>query len=367
MDTPDQPLIVARQPLYSPALLGGEDASHDVRAPGGYEWWYFDADDVSTGRQIVAIFLHGFAFHPGYLRAYRRYTHRPKHNRPPVPDDFVCCYFAVYENGAVASQFMSQWPAGEYSASRERPDVRIGVNRMTRDDDGSIVIHLQGAPWTLGARGPVTHRDRVLGATLTFRPLINAPAMERTFLSERLTGAHHQWVIANPMCDVTGQIITGAASEPVVQTFSGRGYHDHNYGDAPIGPGLKRWMWGRVLLRDRVLTFHHVVPRDSGLPMETHLVQGSVDRLTELDPGDVRLDWAGQTSMLLRYPRHVRLGGHLSLDNPRVIDMSPFYLRMKYDADAEGEKSTAFCEVAYPHRLRWPVLGRMIELSIDKR
>ena len=51
-----------------------------------------------------------------------------------------------------------------------------------------------------------------------------------------------------------------------------------------------------------------------------------------------------------------------------MIDSSPFYLRIMYDASLRGTQcGRAFCEVAYPHRLRWPVLGRMIEMSIDKR
>ena len=56
----------------------------------------------------------------------------------------------------------------------------------------------------------------------------------------------------------------------------------------------------------------------------------------------------------------------LSLGNPRLIDSSPFYLRLIYDATTRGKAGTAFCEVAYPHRLRWPILGRMIEMSIAK-
>jgi len=65
------------------------DASHDVRAPGGYEWWYFDAEDTANDRQIVAIFLNGFIFHPGYLRAYRRYMNRPTRFAPPLPQDYA--------------------------------------------------------------------------------------------------------------------------------------------------------------------------------------------------------------------------------------------------------------------------------------
>jgi hypothetical protein len=49
-----------------------------------------------------------------------------------------------------------------------------------------------------------------------------------------------------------------------------------------------------------------------------------------------------------------------------VIDPTPFYLRLAYDARAGRETCTALCEIAYPHRLRWPLLGRLIEMSFDR-
>ncbi len=58
--------------------------------------------------------------------------------------------------------------------------------------------------------------------------------------------------------------------------------------------------------------------------------------------------------------------GPLSLRDPQVVDASPFYLRVAYAATVRGVPARAFCEVAYPHRLRWPVLGRMIEMSIAR-
>src|SRR5438046_9734967 len=62
-------------PLLSPTSV--PDAWHNVTAPGGYDWWYFDAEDVANDRQIVAILLDGFGVHPGYLRAYARYRRWP--------------------------------------------------------------------------------------------------------------------------------------------------------------------------------------------------------------------------------------------------------------------------------------------------
>jgi hypothetical protein len=80
----------------------------------------------------------------------------------------------------------------------------------------------------------------------------------------------------------------------------------------------------------------------------------------------VDCDWSRQTALRLAYPEQLRMDDTLALRNPRLIDSSPFYLRLMYDAVARGKSGTAFCEVAYPHRLRWPVLGRMIEMSIGK-
>jgi hypothetical protein len=81
----------------------------------------------------------------------------------------------------------------------------------------------------------------------------------------------------------------------------------------------------------------------------------------------VAADWDARTGWMLRYPRRVQFDDLLKLSNPRVIDSTPFYLRLIYDASHRGRAGNAFCEIAYPHRLRLPVLGRMIEQSIDQR
>ena len=87
--------------------------------------------------------------------------------------------------------------------------------------------------------------------------------------------------------------------------------------------------------------------------------------MRELTDESFTADWYRRTRTLLRYPDAVDVGP-MKLRHPRVVDASPFYLRIAYDAAVRGKTGTAFCEVAYPHRLRWPVLGRMIEMSISK-
>ena len=86
--------------------------------------------------------------------------------------------------------------------------------------------------------------------------------------------------------------------------------------------------------------------------------------VTDLTPSEVSAPFDRRTPLGLAYPSRLAWAPPMTLSDPRVIDSSPFYLRLQYKAVCEGHQGTAFCEVAYPHRLRWPLLGRMIEMSI---
>jgi carotenoid 1,2-hydratase len=213
-------------------------------------------------------------------------------------------------------------------------------------------------------QGPRLLESQTLSAELTFTPHFRHAPAERVFLSRKVCGAEHHWVVANPLCSVTGSIECGGQKVE----FRGRGYHDHNYGTAPLGPGLRRWIWGRVLFGDdSVATFHFAQARDDALEDEVHLIEADATGLRETPIATVEADWSRRTGALLQYPEKLRLENALWLSNPRLIDSSPFYLRLTYDAQRGDRRGTALCEIAYPHRLRIPVLGRMIELSIDKR
>ena len=356
---PDQP--APPLPMLRPA--GHADAWHNVAAPGGYEWWYFDAESDDGRTHVVAIFLEGFVFHPGYLRAYARYRRRPTRVPPPRAGNYPCAYLTVYRDGRVAAQFMTQFAPAAFAADPAGPAVTIGPNTMALGADGAYRLTLTGTPWVLTARGPQLLAARTLAAELAFRPTLDTRPAERRFFSRAMSGADHHWVLAAPRCEVTGTLDLGTG-EPLA--FAGRGYHDHNFGTGPIGPGLKRWIWGRVLTDDGVVSFHFARPSDPRLPDEVHLLRADAGGVAEVACA-ARVDWSRRTGWLLAYPASADFGPELRLANPRVVDSAPFYMRLTYEAETPGRRGTAFCEVAYPHRLRHPVLGRMIEMSIDKR
>jgi carotenoid 1,2-hydratase len=348
-------------PLYEPNSPA--DAWHQVRSPGGYEWWYFDAEDRQRSLQIVGILLQGFIFHPGYLRAYASYIRKPKKTSPPLPEEYPCAYFVVYEHGRILHQFMTQYRPDDFSASMDAPDVTIGPNSLSAQGS-ALNLKLQGTPWILTMCGPKRLEDQPLLGEFKFEPLLDAPPHKRSFLSQAICGgAEHQWVVANPLCRVSGSFQCNGQT----REFSGTGYHDHNYGTAPIGRGLRRWIWGRVLLDDSVYTFHYVQPQDATQRDEIHMIQADSTGMREITIQRVDAAWSRRTGWLLNYPDALRFDSALELSNPRVIDSSPFYLRLSYDARVANRQATALCEIAYPHRLRGPVLGRMIEMSIDKR
>ncbi|MEL7237509.1 MAG: hypothetical protein AAGK78_01500 [Planctomycetota bacterium] len=345
--------------MMSPA--GHPDAWHQVTAPGGYEWWYFDAEDPETDTHLVAILLEGFIWHPGYLRQFGRFAKRPHKHVPPVAGDFPCSYLVVYQGGKIRKQFMVQHRPEQFSASPDTPDVRLGPCTMRQTDDGVYRLHLEGTPWHLTGRGPQFLNDQTLTAKLSFTP--TSPGLaERAFFSRAMTKADHRWVLAAPRCDVVGTLDLGDGEEIV---FGGRGYHDHNFGTAPIGPGLERWLWGRVMVGADVTAFHYAKPRDASLPEEVHLLRAGADGLHESSPA-VTCDWSRKSNWRLSYPQSADFGEGLRLSDPKIVDSAPFYMRLTYHAQTPAGQGRAFCEIAYPHRLRWPVLGRMVEMSIEK-
>lgn len=364
-------------PLYAPPHArpagASPDAGHGVTAPGGYEWWHFEAADAAGHVRLVATLYDGFPFHPAYLRAHARYLRRPTRVAPAGPALFPCVSFAVYEDGRPASRFLTQYPPGSFRASDERPEVRVGPNVLQRGAEGTLRLAVTDTPGRATREGSTRPETTSPAATLSFRPLLPCPPLERRFLSHELTGADHYWVLANPLCDVEGTVrvpCPGAPGGERAIAFRGRGYHDHHYGTGPIGPGLRRWIRGHAVFTDQARTFHLAHPRDARRRAERHLIVSDSSAVRDLtvcraDTGrEVRAGWG------LSYPATIELCGErpdegLRLTNGRVIDGTPFSVRLTYDAtDGRHLTGRAFCEIMYPRRLRWPALGRLIERSI---
>ena len=70
-------------PLLENPTPTDADAPRIITAPGGYQWWYFEAHDPVADVRVVAILFDGNAFHPKYLRRYAWYRRMPTRIAPP--------------------------------------------------------------------------------------------------------------------------------------------------------------------------------------------------------------------------------------------------------------------------------------------
>lgn len=184
-----------------------EDGLRTDHAAGSYEWWYLDAhlDDGST--LVVVFFTKPIDGASGPLKPFLRVD-------LDKPD------------GTKLSKTQAFAPE-QFTASKDTCDVRIGANRF-EGDLHTYRIHLDFD----GAKG-----DLVLtGEVPAWRP--GAGAI--TF------GAHDEkyfaWLPSVPHGMLTGSLTLGDET----LTVNGTGYHDHNWGNAPLTELVHDWYWGRA-------------------------------------------------------------------------------------------------------------------------
>lgn len=321
--------------LFTPAK--SSNAGHQVLAPGGYEMWSFDAEDPATDTRVVAVFGEGPPYDLGYLRKYWAYLRRPTRRVPPVARDYPYVELSVYRRGWIVYEFRKYFPPGSLRASHEQPDLALGPNRMTRNVAGDYLLHLE---------------EGRMSADVTFSPKFGGVTAERTFPSRGTMGAEHRWVVAAPLCQMSGAIrFRQKASDNTVE-FEGRGYHDHHYGMGPLGLGLKRWIHGRVLFKERAIAFQIAEPRDSKLATESELLEADREGIRHWDeqgwtiPKSRRARWG-----MPGYPEEMQCGARLKLSQPRVIDPLGSDRRIVYSAQLEdGSAAQALCDVIHPQR-----------------
>ena len=200
----------ARLGIDRKSIAAWEDGQRESTASGHYEWWYFDAH-LDDGATIVVVF-------------YTKPTNDPGSELAPLVTINL-----TLPDGRIVNKVYRAKP-DEFSASKKGCDVRIGANRFVGDlhryhitaaaEDVSVDIDLVGEvpPW------------RPQSGHTYFAKAKGEP--EELFA----------WLPSVPQGRVTINYTMGG----VAMTGTGIGYHDHNWGDAPMPSLMHDWYWARA-------------------------------------------------------------------------------------------------------------------------
>jgi len=367
-----------------------DDASHRQRSPGAYEWWHFEALDAA-GNGAVITFFDGLPFHPTYLsqagQSARRLRKSPFGGAPEdaLPGHYPAAYFGLYEGGRRVAQFLNMYPPGTFEGGAETPEIRVGPNRLTLRADGSFGIVARGYPYEIHGGTPTACKDQILTATLNFEPSVAGVQHVRAFRPAGRNGATHTWVLAAPHGRMTGRVGQVSSEGIAVRdlAINAVGYHDHNYGQGPLGVGVKRIAWGHVVADDWTLAWQRTLMKGRAAKATPHpdvvllFHRDSAEPPLVIESPVVEVSQMRTTRWLISYPARAMMHGsdahgnsvELVIHQDSVLEGSPFYARLAARANltvvGKGQYSgTGSTTVMQLQRVWWPLMSDMILMSI---
>lgn len=230
----DDDVDYARLKIDRKLVAPWEDGQRESTASGHFEWWYFDAH-LDDGATVVVAF-------------YTKPTINPDTELSPL----VTINLTLSDGRIIDKAYRAR--REDFVASKEGCDVTIGANRFVGDlhryridaaiDDVSVSIDLVGevAPW------------RPKSGHTYFVKAEGEP--EKLFA----------WLVSVPQGRVTIDYQVGGTR----MKATGVGYHDHNWGDAPMPKLLHDWYWARAKVGPyAVVTSYVTAQKDYGYAPQT--------------------------------------------------------------------------------------------------
>lgn len=184
-----------------------EDGIRAESASGMFEWWYFDShlDDGST----LVIVFYTKSIYEANENGFRPYASFQLES----PDGTYIskeCYVKL----------------DQFSASKQGCDVAMGPNTF-KGDLTTYTMHFE--------------MDEVM-ADVVLKGTV--PAW-RPYTGCTVFGEHDEhyfsWLPSVPQ----GEVVADISIDGKKRRYTGVGYHDHNWGDAPMQDVLHHWYWGR--------------------------------------------------------------------------------------------------------------------------
>ncbi len=255
--------------------------------PGSYRWYYVDlaAGDFTA----VVIFMIGSLFSPRYSSAVKKGA---------SPRQHAAVNFALYEKGV-----RKLWVLSEYqSVEAHAQTLSIGQSTLHARDDGSLVAQVNDTTAIWG---------KPVEATLELIPEGPGHAPIRL-----VDGLEHWWQPIAPRARATLKV------PKLGLELEGRGYHDGNFGDVPLGSDLRGWDWVRSHSNDRTSITYRPWNAAASWQVDVDGQAATSHQVANGPPVSSRTAWG------LPVPK---------LQDSKLLESSPFYARLESGRDTLGE------------------------------
>lgn len=327
------------------------------KPPGGYEWWYFDAIDESTGYAMVVIFYQGNPFSNRYIRQLMDDAGRAGAN----PSNFPAISISLYKDREPVFYGFTEYPAKETEFLSDSPSVKIGENSIEADFSESEIRY------SLTLNEELPSGDKLI-AKLTFSEFLR---LDDNFGEQPDSSEPgHTWNLVMPRAQVEGTFSVYRDSEIThSDRFKGLGYHDHNTGYEPMKDEFRDWYWGRYHFKSATLVYY-VMNRQNSRQYRGWLIGNKEGKVLQRF-GDIELKDSGISIFGLHVARKLVIGSGSTraiVQQTYSLDNGPFYRRFMSEAfltlNDKIEKSTGFSEYIHPSRIYWKFLWPLVDMRI---
>jgi carotenoid 1,2-hydratase len=326
--TPDRSRGSSLLPNFGGAGPDGGPRFDSGVPPGGYLWWYVDAQSDCGRYGLTLITFIGSVFSPYY--AWSGWAD---------PFNHCAVNLALYRlDGGAGRWAMTERP--ERRLDRDASDISIGPSSLSWDG-GVLTARIDEISNPLPGR---------LRGTIRLHP----EALTRRAFSLDAAEAH-VWQPLAPRARVEV-----AFDRPGI-SWNGDGYLDTNHGSEPLEARFHRWDWSRAHTADDVLLFYDVDRLDGS----RHELALSVSRSGEIErvlapPAQAlpRTLWGVQ--------RQARgdPGGRLKVAT--TLEDTPFYSRSALSGDIFGRPAAIWHESLMLDRFSNPVVRCLLPFRMPR-
>lgn len=219
----------------------------DPHRRGSYEWWYLDAS-LDNGAKLVV----GF------------YT-----KNPATPNTRLAPFVKINLDLPDGRSFEKTFAATaeQFSASTDGCDVRIADHRFSGDlETYRVTASIEN----------VTVSVTLTGIVPAWRPATGYEMFARNGAEKTFA-----WLVAVP----NGRVEVDYSVDGQLERAAGVGYHDHNWGDAPMRELMHNWYWGRAQVGPYSLIAAHITAEKAYSYQELTVLHLARDGVVIADDG----------------------------------------------------------------------------------